>query len=299
MQTQRVRSYDDTELVCHVGGRADGVPLVLCNGLGAGWPIWQPLVARFEREFRIFSWEYRGTYGSDPALERGDYSIDHHVRDLVFLLDHFEIESPVVFGWSMGVQLALELHRNHPTRARGLVMVHGAPGRPFRTAFDTQLSERVAPAALGLLRLVGRGFNGVGSQLARFRSVTDGFVAAGRTLGVMAPSLDRDRFQEICKHWVMLDLAAYADNFESLQAHDASDLLDRVEAPVLLVSGGRDLFTPAHLAEGMARALPDAEILHLPEATHFGLLEYPDEIVDGVEKYLRHRLGIERQPKAS
>jgi hypothetical protein len=42
----------------------------------------------------------------------------------------------------------------------------------------------------------------------------------------------------------------------------------------------------------MASAMPAARLELLPGATHFGLIEYPDEIVDAVERYLSETLRI-------
>jgi len=42
----------------------------------------------------------------------------------------------------------------------------------------------------------------------------------------------------------------------------------------------------------MAETLPDAELEQLPGATHFGLLEFPEEIGARVERFLYERLGL-------
>jgi pimeloyl-ACP methyl ester carboxylesterase len=42
----------------------------------------------------------------------------------------------------------------------------------------------------------------------------------------------------------------------------------------------------------MAKTLPDAHFELLPEATHFGLIEEPDEIADAIARFAEERLGI-------
>jgi hypothetical protein len=42
----------------------------------------------------------------------------------------------------------------------------------------------------------------------------------------------------------------------------------------------------------MAGAMPAARLELLPGATHFGLIEYPDEIAGAVERYLSDALRI-------
>ena len=99
---------------------------------------------------------------------------------------------------------------------------------------------------------------------------------------MMAEDVDVDAFRDVAEQWTRLDFAVYAEIFSQLGEHDASDLLPKIATPTLLVAGGRDPITPARLARGMAGVMPDAEVAFVPDATHFGLIEYPDEITDAV-----------------
>lgn len=272
--------------------------MVFCSGLGGGVAIWKPLIERFASRFRLIGWDYRGLYQSDRAPHGGAYDLIHHVRDLVHLLDHTGAEAPVLVGWSMGVQLGLELHRHHPDRARALVAIHGAAGRPLDTAFGSELTAKAAPFVFGLMKLVGRRFGAVGPMLARTPIVVRSFVEIGRRLRCMAPDIAIPGFRDMAEDWTRLDLDAYARIFEALGAHDASDLLHKIETPTLVVAGAADPFTPVALAEQMVDALPDASLEVIEGATHFGLLECPDQIADAVERFIEERgLAGSRRPK--
>jgi pimeloyl-ACP methyl ester carboxylesterase len=216
------------------------------------------------------------------------------VRDLLALLEHARVEAPILVGWSMGVQLALELHRAHAKLPRALVGIHGTCGRPFDTAFDSRWSAVLAPRALALLaRLPREQAARVGPRLARAPGIARGFTWLCRGLGLMAPQVDVDAFRAVAEEWTQLDFAAYAETFEWLARHDASDLLPKIATPTLLVAGGRDPLTPARLSRGMACVMPDAELCLIPEATHFGLIEAPDRIAEQVADFLRRRLALQ------
>ncbi len=290
---KRLQTADGVELTYYSAGKRDGVPLVLCNGLGGNVVVWRPLFRHFARRFRVITWDYRGLFASGPAGDPSEYSMAHHVSDLLDLLEHEGVESPVLVGWSMGVQLSLEVHRTHPDLARAIVAIHGTPGMPLRTAFDSSLTERLAPGIFDAMRAVGRGLRGIGPYLARSRLVAGSFVWAGQRLGVMAPSLDLAAFQELAEQWVQLDMRAYADIFEQVCDHDAEDLLADLRVPALVIVGDRDRFTPGHVAQRMVEAMPDACLDVIPGATHFGLLEFPDAIVVAIERYLYEKLGID------
>ncbi len=265
---------------------------MLCGGLGGSFAVWRPVVEHFGHRFRVLAWDYRGLYASGAPRRRRALAMTQHVRDLLALLRHKGVEAPVLAGWSMGVQLVLELHREHPELPRAFVGLFGTAGRPFDTAFDPGFASDVAPRVLDALRAVGTRFRGVGPLLARTPGVARAFVRAGRGFGLMAPSLDVDRFRDIAQDWARLDLAIYADHLEALARHDASDLLAGIRTPTLLIAGGRDRFTPPHLAERMAKTMPDADFELLPEATHFGLLEEPAAIVARMARFAEERLGI-------
>jgi pimeloyl-ACP methyl ester carboxylesterase len=258
--------------------------------------VWRPLLAALAPRFRVLTWDYRGLYASAAPRRRDALSMEHQVGDLVALLRHAHAEAPVLMGWSMGVQLALELHREHPELARGVVGLFGTAGRPFATAFDAAWPALVAPGVLAALRGAGTRFRGVGPRLARAPGVARAFVGAARALGLMAPRLDLAAFTEVAEAWTGLDFEVYARHFEALDAHDAWDLLADIRTPVLLIAGGRDRLTPPRLAERIARTIPDADYALFAGATHFGLIEEPEAIAARVEAFFDTRLGIPRAP---
>jgi pimeloyl-ACP methyl ester carboxylesterase len=299
IESRRITSHDGTVLTYHVGGAGDGAPLVFCGGLGGGVQVWQPLIERFAPHFRLLAWDYRGLYASGPARERRAYGIEHHARDLLHLLDHEGVESPVLLGWSMGVQVMLEAHRSDPTLARGLVAIHGTPGRPLQTAFGSAVLELIFPPISLVMRGAGRRFAWSAPSLARSRLVAGAFVWATQRLGWMAPEIDLERFQGVAAEWLSLDLGVYAEIFQRMGEHDASDVLAEIEAPALIIAGGRDRFTPSETAREMAAAMRQARLELLPGATHFGLIEYPDEIVGAVERYLAETLRLPGSERAA
>jgi 3-oxoadipate enol-lactonase len=297
-EAHRLKSWDGTELAWYEAGDRDAPPMVLCGGLGGGVLIWRALVEHFRDRFRMISFDYRGLYGSSRAPHDGAYDIDHHVRDLVQLLDHASAESPVLVGWSMGVQVGLELHRDHPDRLAALVALNGTAGNPLATAFDSEWAEQIAPFVFQLMRALGTSFGVVGPTLTRQPVVVRSFVGLAQWLGCMAPGIDVAAFRDVAEDWTRLDLDAYARIFEAISAHDASDLLATIATPTLVVAGGADLLTPPALSKEMAAAMPDARLELVEGATHFSLLEHGDEIAEVVERFVETlaRGAGERRP---
>ena len=290
---RRFRAGDGTRLAWYEAGRRDGPTLLFLSGLGGGFGIWRPFVERFAARCRLVGWDYRGLYRSGTPASREALSMDHHIGDLLALLDHAQIEAPILVGWSMGVQLGLELHRHHAEVPRALIGVHGTSGRPLETAFDSRWSARVAPAVLSLLGRVERNLAGLGPQLVDAPGVARGFTLLCRSLGLMTPEIDVEAFRDMARDWTRLDFAVYARTFTHVSDHDASDLLPKIETPTLIVAGGRDPLTPARTALQMVRFMPHAELALVRDATHFGLLEQPAVITAHVARFLRDRLHLD------
>ena len=279
-------SFDGTEIAYYQTGDPDGPPLVLCNGLGGNLIVWRDLIEQLAPDYRIVCWDYRGLYGSGPAAGPDGYAIPNHALDLVHLIQHLELDEPTVIGWSMGVQVSLELHRTHAGLIGRLVAIHGTQGNALSTAFDSPVPEWIAPAVFGAMRGIGRGLENIGPPFARSSLVVDGLVWAGQRTGIMAEDIDTRTFAELAEQWLQLDFDAYARVFDELGKHSAWDLLPEIETPTLVIAGEADRFTPAHLASRMSNQMPDARLHAIPGATHFGLIEYPEDILAALLPHL-------------
>src|SRR5678816_2792429 len=98
---RRFRARDGTRLVWYEAGTTDGPTLLFLSGLGGGFGVWRPFVERFGARCRLVGWDYRGLYGSGVPSSRDALSMQHQIADLLALIDHADIESPVLVGWSM------------------------------------------------------------------------------------------------------------------------------------------------------------------------------------------------------
>ena len=91
------------------------------------------------------------------------------------------------------------------------------------------------------------------------------------------------------------DLRSYAALVQTLQDHDAADLLPTIDVPTLVVAGDKDVFTPIRLAHEMVRRIPNAELLVIPAGTHAALMEQPELLCLRMEKFLAERVFPRRK----
>jgi pimeloyl-ACP methyl ester carboxylesterase len=292
LQTTDFDGHDGTRLRAYFGGNPDGPPLVIANGLGGSIRSWRHVVNAFEGDYRIVSWDYRGLYGSGWPADGRAFEVQDQALDLGLLLDHFDVEQPVILGWSMGVQVTLEFLRHSQDRVAGFVAMHGTSGMPLATAFDGRTPRRFAPFIYKAVRRIWRLAMKPAPALASRRAFSSVFVGGGVRLGIMEPTLDRDVFWDMGQDWVQLNLDHYCSLFEALDRHSAHDLLPDLNLPTLVVNGGRDRFTPPELGEEMARQIPGAEVFTLPGGTHFGLIEHPEAVNRRLRRFLDDKISL-------
>jgi poly(3-hydroxyalkanoate) depolymerase len=114
----------------------DGVPLVLCNGIGAGLEVLDPLVAQLDRDTPVVRFDVPGS-GASPNSPL-PYGFPYLSAVLGRLLKKLGFGGPVdILGLSWGGALAQQFAFQNPRRCRRLILVStgtGAimvPGRPF------------------------------------------------------------------------------------------------------------------------------------------------------------------------
>ncbi|MBI4954279.1 MAG: alpha/beta hydrolase [Myxococcales bacterium] len=295
LEPRTFRSHDGTRLRYYVDLEpADPArpTLVIAAGLGGGIDAWERVLELLAPRVRVVALDYRGLYGSEPGPSRDAYSIPHHAADVHALLDHEHIARPILVGWSMGVQVNLEVCRLAPSRPAAMIAIHGTFGRPLDTAFGSDAALRAAPHVFELMRRHGSWLREALARIIASPGARGTFIGLCQRLGLMDEALDPGAFARMAEGFASLDLATYADIFAALGAHDASDLLPSVRVPTLVIGGGKDRMSPAHLSERMAREIPGAELCLVERATHFGLLEHPEPIAARIHRFLDERLPL-------
>jgi pimeloyl-ACP methyl ester carboxylesterase len=257
----------------------------LCNGLGGSWEAWSHQIQYFRDRYRLLSWDYRGLYGSSLPGERDALGVVDHARDALHLLGEEGADRAAIVGWSMGVQVGLEIFRAAPEQVASLAMINGLAGRPWDYVFNLNLVGRLLPPLLRGLRSMPRAIEAVVRQASRLPDPG----AWAKRIGLAASTLDEQVVDELVAKLRMLDMDTFIRLLERMGEHDGWDLLPLIDVPTLIIVGSRDVFTPRSAAERMARRMRGSEVMLLPGATHYAALEYPEMVNLRLEKFFRER----------
>ena len=279
----RFVSFDGTEISYQRVG--EGRPILLCNGLGGSWEAWTHQIQYFRSRYQVLSWDYRGLYGSEIPSNPNALRIADHAQDALCLLREEKAERAAIVGWSMGVQVGLEVFRAAPERVASIAMLNGVAGRPWDYVFNLNLIGRLLPPFLRSLRSAPGAIEAVVRQATRLPDPGQWI----KRVGLAAGTLDAQVVDELVEKFRTLDMDVFIHLLEKMGEHDGWDLLPSIDVPVLIVAGSRDVFTPRSAAERMARRTRGSEIMIIPGATHYAALEYPEMINLRLEKFLRER----------
>jgi pimeloyl-ACP methyl ester carboxylesterase len=240
--------YDDA-------GPSAGLPVLLIHGHPFNRTLWTPQVeALVAAGHRVITPDLRG-YG-DSGVEAGTVYLADFADDLVGLLDHLGIGQAVVGGVSMGGQIAMELQRGHAHRVRALVL--SDTSAPAETDEGKAFRNRLAD------RLLAEGMDGyagevIGKMLADY-NVTAMPDVAERVLRMMRATDPR---------------GAAAALRGRAERPDYRDTLAAVRAPVLIVVGADDAYTPVADAEAIHELVPHAVLTVIDGAGHLPGAEQP------------------------
>jgi pimeloyl-ACP methyl ester carboxylesterase len=98
-----------------------GPALVLIHGLASNLRIWDLVVSRLARRFRVVRYDQRGHGRSGDA--EGDFSFGTLASDVAAVIEARGLDHPLVVGHSWGASVALEYAVRNP--CRGVICVDG------------------------------------------------------------------------------------------------------------------------------------------------------------------------------
>jgi pimeloyl-ACP methyl ester carboxylesterase len=288
----------------HHATAADGTPIywtstgrgspavVLTDGIGCAGFIWRALRPALAEDRRVLHWNYRAHGASGTPRSPARMTIGDCAEDLSAVLADAREPRAVVVGHSMGVQVALELHRRHPERVAGLVLAQGAPGRLLDAFRDSPAARLAFPWAKDLILRH--------PELARvaFRTLVPTEFALEYALEneVDKRRVDRSDMQRYFDDLAQVDPAHFVRLLSSAAEHDARPHLGLVDVPTLVIAGEADTFTPLRLSEELHRAIPGSELLVVPGGTHVAILEEQELVARTVRAFLAARIPVTAPP---
>ncbi len=231
-----------------------GPVVVLIHGFPLDRSMWFHQRSSIGSMYRVILPDLRG-HGTSAAPD-GIYTVDEMADDVLELLDALQITDPVVVGGlSMGGYVALSIAARHPERLKALMLMN------TRASADTPEAARVR------------------EELAR-QIETSGNTKA--VVAVMLPKLfARATFEHhpevvarMHDRMARTPARAVAGTLRGLAIRpDRTPDLPGIGVPTLILAGVDDALISVEESESMARLIPGAKLVIIPEAGHMAPLE--------------------------
>ncbi len=289
METMSIPSGDGTRLNVVIVGNGPHRWL-LPPGLGTPILSWKYLFEYFHKKMTIVTWDPRGCYDSEIPSDIGRLRVEDHVDDAMAVVRAmgWEKETFVTGGWSMGIEIGLEIYRRMPENIQALTLINGAFEHVLRTAFG------FVPKADVLLRGTLHGMataSPVFAPLSSYLLGQDWAIKFLKSLGIV--TANEDFFGEVVQEFRRLDFGPYFRMILKLDEHSARPILRTVKVPTLVTAGTMDKMTPMSVSRAMHERIPDSDFFVIPNGTHYTTLEYPEIVNLKLDQFFRNRVFSE------
>jgi pimeloyl-ACP methyl ester carboxylesterase len=255
---------------------------------GAGTPMlsWKYLMEYFQDSMTIVTWDPRGCYGSDVPSDPERLAIENHVDDAFSILEHLGWSDGtfVCGGWSMAVQISLELYHRIPERISALVLINGAFEQVLKTAFGLPKSHKLMRGALHVMSAA----SGIFDPMSKYLLSQDWSVDLLKNMKIV--SHNEDFFAEVAQQFTGLEFGPYFKLMLKMDEHSARSILPEVRVPTLITAGTADQMTPLSTARFMQSQIAGSELFEIPNGTHYTTIEYPEIVNLKLEQFFRRRV---------
>lgn len=228
------------ELDMYYEENGNGEPLILLHGGTVTSQMWQPHIPFFAQYFRVIAPDSRGHGRTNNPT--GELSYRIMADDVAAFIQALGLKKPLVFGYSDGGQIALEIGMRYSNLTK--VLVVGAAWYKFTEAY--------------LNSLKAMGFEGPDTVNIEYLQRNDpSWIEFLKT--EHSRTDDPDYWQRLLKQistmwWTPLDYGV--EDFQ------------KITEPTLILIGDRDGLIPLEDAIEMYQLIPNAELAILPNATH-------------------------------
>jgi pimeloyl-ACP methyl ester carboxylesterase len=216
----------------------------------------------FARRHRVVCLDLRGHGESDKP--EGPYPMAQFADDVAHVIGALGLGKVVAVGHSMGGTIALQLGAVHPDKVNGIVMLDPAP------IVSPPEFERIAS---DIVRAIEGGDLGPARQ----------FIVNG----LFQPAADKELVDQVVRTMLAATPHVSAAEMKGILAFDGRKAAARCKVPALHLMSTPP-FNPPHI---MSEFLPKVVHGWAVGATHFTMMETPDQVNSMIEGFLRYHLG--------
>jgi len=248
---------------------------ILCiHGLTANSRFWDCLASALSPRHKVIAMDLRGRGLSDKPSK--GYSIEHHCKDVLALIDDLGLKRPVLIGHSLGAFISLAFTAQYPQRVDRLILVDG--GGKLSEAQMARAFEGFKPS----LDRLGKTFSSFEDYISRMKQ---------------APYLQPwNSYMETYFRYEIENVEGgvrsrvhpkhIEEEAQNLGKVDSTQFYRNVTCPTLILRATKgmmfkdDLVLPENVAKRMVREMPNAKRFDVEGTNHYTILFEPNAVRD-------------------
>jgi len=243
--------------------QGSGVPLVVCNGIGAGLEVLEPFVMALDPQTTVIRFDVPGA-GESPASLL-PYGFPYLAWVLGRVLRKLGVDVVDILGLSWGGALAQQFAFQNPRRCRRLVLVATGTGALMVPAHPRVLAKMLTPR--------------------RFREPEYTASIAGDLYGGTARTHSGDVATIFKKQLHAGSKSGYLHQLLAGSVWTSLFALPAIRQPTLVIAGTDDPIIPIVNAHLMTRLIPHAE-LHVHAGGHIDMVTNASELAPVIDTFL-------------
>jgi pimeloyl-ACP methyl ester carboxylesterase len=245
-------------------GPADGPLVILLHGFPEFWFGWRHQIAPLAAAgLRVVAPDQRGYNLSDKPAAIAAYRVDTLADDVIGMADALGRERFAVIGHDWGGVVAWHLASRNPERVSRAVILNAPHPATLRRYARTHVRQALKSWYIAYFQLPW--LPELGLHIGGFWGLRRALRRTSRP-GTFTP----EDFRHYCEAWARPGaLTAMLNWYRALRLSAATPAPARVREPVRVIWGDKDAFLDGGLAEASAGFCDQAEVFHLPAASHW------------------------------
>ncbi|MGQ0752107.1 MAG: alpha/beta fold hydrolase [Betaproteobacteria bacterium] len=249
--------------------RGNGEPIVLLHGIPTWGYLWHGLLPVLERAGRVLIPDLPG-FGYSDKSDRFDRSIAKQAEMIAAWMDTLKVSRAAVVAHDIGGGVALRLATLAPERVTRLCVMNTVcyDSWPIELMLQFGHPEANRKLSAGTATMMLKQALKMGFASSPDDAVLEGLLAPYAT--------------EVGKLSLVRNAAALNTNLTT----EITALLPRIAAPSLILWGRDDKFQVLKYAQRLARDIPTARLVEIPEARHFLMFDQCDRVAMHLAAFL-------------
>jgi non-heme chloroperoxidase len=267
----------------------DSKPVLVFNyGLVCSNHHWKYQLSHFDTlGYQILIHDYRGHFQSSGKEHLENVTFNQIARDIYDLCHFLNIKQTIMLGHSMGVNICLQIAKNHPEMVKGMILISGTFMPVKDVMFDSNIMEFITPVVTSFMNSYPLAFKKIWTSSGGNPIVREII----HTTGFNRKHVSKEFIEIYLNRVGQLGPEMFFQLFSEMGKQNISSSLDRMNIPALVMGGSNDNVIPNHLQRTLASLLPKSETYFMKGGSHVPQADFPDLINERMDLFINQNFN--------